>query len=137
MSEKNTNIDSTFGSLFNGMSDVISSNSVIGEAIHVGETIILPLVDVSFCMAAGTFSETSKGKGNGGVGGKLTPCACLVVNNGNIKLVNIKNQDSVTKLIDLIPDAVDKISGFFSGAKNNDDVDVDAVINEVMESSEE
>lgn len=129
MSDKN-NFDATVESLFNGMSDVITSNSVVGEAIHVGDVIILPLVDVSFGMGAGAFSDSSKGKGSGGIGGKMTPCACLVLNNGKTKLVNIKNQDSITKLIDLIPDMIDKISSKFSKAKDNEEIDIDEVLNE-------
>ena len=47
--------NSTVEALFNGMDSVISSKTVVGDAIHVGETIILPLVDVSFAVGAGTF----------------------------------------------------------------------------------
>lgn len=101
--------NSTVAALFNGMDNVVSSKTVVGEAIHIGETILLPLVDVSFAVGAGTFHEGSKEKGAGGLGGKITPSAVLVIQNGRTKLVNIKNQDTMTKLLDLIPDAVDRI----------------------------
>ena len=38
----------------------------------------------------------------------MTPSAILVISNGHSKLVNIKNQDSVTKILDMIPDLVDR-----------------------------
>ena len=40
----------------------------------------------------------------------MSPSAVLVIKNGSTKLVNIKNQDAVTKILDLVPDVVDKIS---------------------------
>ena len=46
----------------------------------------------------------------GGLGGKMTPSAVLVIKNGSTKLVNIKNQDTVTKILDMIPDIVDKFT---------------------------
>ncbi len=46
----------TVEALFNGMDGVISSKTVVGEAIHIGDTIILPLVDVSFAVGAGAFN---------------------------------------------------------------------------------
>ena len=47
--------NSTVSALFNGMDSVISSKTVVGDAIHIGDTIILPLVDVSFAVGAGAF----------------------------------------------------------------------------------
>ena len=45
----------TVDSLMKGMDGFVSSKTVVGEAIHIGETLILPLVDVSFGMGAGAF----------------------------------------------------------------------------------
>ena len=49
-------------------------------------------------------------KGAGGLGGKISPSAVLVIQNGKTKLVNIKNQDTVTKILDLVPDIMDRIT---------------------------
>ena len=38
----------TVESLFKGMDSFITTKTVVGDAIHIGDTIILPLVDVSF-----------------------------------------------------------------------------------------
>lgn len=104
------NFKGTVEALFNGMGGVISSKTVVGDAIHIGDTILLPLVDVSFAVGAGAFSAEKKEKGAGGIGGKVTPCAVLVIQNGKTKLVNIKNQDTITKILDMVPDVVDKFS---------------------------
>ena len=100
----------TVESLFKGMDSFITTKTVVGDAIHIGDTIILPLVDVSFGVAAGAFSQEKKNNGAGGMGGKIMPSAVLVIQNGTTKLVNIKNQDGVTKILDMVPDFVNKFS---------------------------
>lgn len=104
----NNNFNSTVAALFQGMDNVVSSKTVVGDAIHVGDTIILPLIDVSFGIGAGSFNAEKQEKGAGGLGGKMSPSAVLVIQNGRTKLVNIKNQDTMTKILDLIPDVIDR-----------------------------
>ena len=104
------NFRNTVESLFRGMNSVISSKTVVGEAIHIGETIILPLVDVSFAVGAGAFEQEKKNKGAGGLGGKMTPSAVLVIQDGKTRLVNIRNQDTITKILDMVPDVVERFS---------------------------
>ena len=100
----------TVESLFKGMDSFITTKTVVGDAIHIGDTIILPLVDVSFGVAAGAFSQEKKNNGAGGTGGKIMPSAVLVIQNGTTKLVNIKNQDGITKILDMVPDFVNKFT---------------------------
>lgn len=100
----------TVESLFKGMDSFITTKTVVGDAVHIGDTIILPLVDVSFGVAAGAFVQDKKNNGGGGMGGKIMPSAVLVIQNGTTKLVNIKNQDGVTKLLDMVPDFVNKFT---------------------------
>ena len=87
------NFDSTVASLFKGMDAFISAKTVVGDAVTVKDTIILPLVDVSFGVGAGAFAGDKKNNAGGGMTGKVTPSAVLVIQNGATKLVNIKNQD--------------------------------------------
>ena len=63
------------------------------------DTIILPLVDVSFGIGAGSSNAEKKDRAGGGIGGKITPSAVIVIQDGKTKLVNIKNQDTITKLL--------------------------------------
>ena len=62
----NMNIEGTLGSMFKGMDGFISSKSVVGEPVYVGDTIIIPLVDVNFGMAAGAFNKQDGNKAAGG-----------------------------------------------------------------------
>lgn len=133
MSEKNNNsFETTVASLFKGMDQFISSKTVVGDAITVGDTIILPLVDVSFGVGAGASSGDSKNNGAGGLGGKISPSAVLVIQDGNIRLVNVKNQDAVTKILDMVPDFVNK---FTSGkSKSSSSPEVDKAVDEILNS---
>ena len=104
------NFKETVEALFQGMDSVVTSKTVVGEAIHINGTIILPLVDVSFGIGAGAFNAEKKEKGMGGMGGKISPSAVIVIQDGRTKLVNIKNQDTITKILDMIPDVVDRFT---------------------------
>lgn len=115
--------NSTVAALLGGMDSVVSSKTVVGDAIHVGDIIILPLVDVSFAVGAGAYNEGTKEKGAGGLGGKITPSAVLVIQNGRTRLVNIKNQDTMTKILDLIPDVMDRITDKKNGKVTEKDVE--------------
>ena len=124
------NFKNTVESLFHGMDSVISSKTVVGEAIHIGDTIILPFVDVSFGLGAGAFADDKKNKGGGGLGGKLSPSAVLVIQDGKTKLVNIRNQDTITKILDMVPDVIDR----FSSGKEKKMTEEDVV--EILEKGE-
>ena len=106
----NNTFEKTVESLFKGMDSFITTKTVVGDAIHMGDTIILPLVDVSFGVGAGAFSGEKKNNGGGGMGGKITPSSILVMQNGTTKLINVKNQDAMTKVLDMVPDIINKFT---------------------------
>lgn len=126
------NVRNTVESLLKGMDQVISSKTVVGEAIHIGDTILLPLIDVSFGIGAGAFQGDKKEREAGGLGGKITPCAVLVIQDGRTKLVNIKNQDTMTKILDMIPDAIDRFTD-----KKGDKVTESDIVDILDEAEEE
>lgn len=97
------------GSLLKGMDGFLSTKTVVGEPTQIGDTIIVPLVDVSFGVGAGTFRGEKKDNGAGGITGKMSPSAVLVIQNNSTRLVNVKNQDAVTKILDLVPDVMNKL----------------------------
>ena len=110
-------------SLLKGMDTILSTKTVVGEATQIGDTIILPLVDVSFGVGAGAGvnDEKKTQNGAGGLGGKMTPSAVLVIGkNGSARLVNIKNQDTVTKILDMVPDILDRF-----GKKDKEEEKID------------
>lgn len=107
-----SNLNSSLEVLFNKMEGFISSKTVVGEPINIGDVIIVPLVDISVGVGAGSYERKDKDNENtgGGLGAKLTPSAMLVVQNGSVQLVDVKNQNSVNKLIDMVPGVVSKFN---------------------------
>ncbi len=126
----NTNIDGTISTLFKGMDGFISSKSVIGDPIKVGDTIIIPLLDVNFGMAAGAYNKQEGNNAAGGIGAKLSPTAILVISHGTTRLVNIKNQDAVSKIIDMAPEVIDKVTALFKKEKTDEEIEVEKAVEE-------
>lgn len=126
------NFDATVASLFKGMDAFVSAKTVVGDAVTVKDTIILPLVDVSFGVGAGAFCAEKKNNAGGVMTGKVSPSAVLVIQNGTTKLVNIKNQDMVTKILDLIPDVIDKFTNKTDKTAADEEIDdaIDSVAKE-------
>ncbi len=104
------NMEGFLDKMMSGMNSFLSAKTVVGEPIRQGDTIIIPLVDVSFGMGTGTGDSEKGTKGGGGIGGKLSPSAVLIISKGTTKLVNVKNQDSVTKILDMVPDLINKFT---------------------------
>ena len=124
--------------LFAKMEDYVSTKTVVGEPVHIGDVILIPLVDVSFGMGTAMVGNTeeSDGKkggkdgGGGALGAKMTPSSVVVISNGTVQLVNIKNQESVNKVLDMIPGILSKfnLGGLFKKKEEPEIVDVtDAV----------
>lgn len=121
-----SNLETNLHVLFSKLESFASSKTVIGEPITIGDTIILPLVDVSVGLGAvgqsqdGTTSKNNitanEDKQGLASGVKITPSAVIVVNQktNDIQLVNVKNQDSLNKLIDMAPGIIGKIKAMFA-----------------------
>ena len=125
MAEKGFN--NVVESLVSGMNGFLSSKTVVGEPVKVGETIIIPFVEVSFGMGAGDFKGEKNDNGAGGLSGRMSPSAVLIISNGTTRLVNIKNQDGLTKILDMVPDLVNNLA-----ARKNKTVDDDEAVNEAF-----
>ena len=123
-----TELNNNIGKMFEQLETFVSSKTVVGEPIVAGEATIIPLVDVSIGMGGGSTGADEKDKPKekslGGLGAKMKPSAVLVITDGNVQLVNIKHQDSVNKLIDMIPSITSKIDfGSILGKKKKDKED--------------
>ena len=110
MADNTNSINSVMESLLKGANALMSTKTVVGEATRIDDTIIVPLVDVTFGVGAGASRSDRKDGGGGGLSGRMTPSAVLLIRNGQTRLVNVKNQDSMTKLLDMIPDLVDRFT---------------------------
>ncbi len=104
--------------LFHKVDDLVSTKTVVGEAIVVGDLTLLPLIEVSVGAGAGAKEGVNAA---GGMGAKITPSAILVIHPNGTQLINVKNQDALTKLIDMAPGVVNKLNfgSVFTGRNKN------------------
>ncbi len=127
------------GTLLKGMDTYLSAKTVVGEPMTVGDTVIIPLVDISFGAgaAAGLNDNRKSDNGGGGMGGKLSANSVLVIQNGITRLVSVKSQDTVNKVLDMVPGVIDRVSAFAAGKGNPmGDPEVKAAVDNAFETEE-
>lgn len=117
MAEK---LDQTVKALVSSIEEHISTKTVIGEPVVCGDTVIFPMADVSFGVAAGSFNQDKKNNGTGGAGVKMSPTAVLIISGGTSRVVNIKDNDSMNKIINMVPDVLNMITGLVKDKKSAD-----------------
>ncbi len=106
--------------------ELVDANTVIGQPITTADgTTIIPVSKVAFGFGSGGSDFASKqprdlfGGGSGG-GVSVQPVAFLVIKGGDVKLLQM-NGDSLERLTNAIPDAVEKISSLISKNKEKKD----------------
>lgn len=125
--------NATVESLFRGMDSYISAKTVVGEPTVVNDTIIIPLVDVSFGVAAGAFAKPEKTSAGGGMKGKLSPSAVVVIKDGATRIIPVKDQDTISKIINAAPGFIDSIMNMVKSKKDGADPDVEDAVNHAFE----
>ncbi len=114
---------------------MVDVDTIVGNAVTAPDnTVIIPISTVSFGFAAGG-SDISPQKAvgealfGGGAGGgvNVKPVAFLVVADGNVRLLPVTSQSSpVDKLIDLVPQLMDKLNDTVSSLKKKKEEASDA-----------
>ncbi|MBQ8868944.1 MAG: GerW family sporulation protein [Oscillospiraceae bacterium] len=106
--------------------ELANSETVVGNPIQVAEnTVIIPVSKLSLGFASGGSDFPSKNPkdlfgGGGGAGVTVTPKAFLVVENGNVRLLQLaKDGESIDRLCNMIPDAINQISSFIKKDKED------------------
>ncbi|NLC87375.1 MAG: sporulation protein YtfJ [Clostridiaceae bacterium] len=127
----------------NSIRDMIDVNTIIGEPIETSnDIIIIPISKVGFGFAAGgsefrgeTIEEYSKKDkeeaiqyklpfgGGSGAGVSISPVAFIIVQGENVKLLPVNHTSAVDKLLDYIPDLLEKANNIFNKEKekNNEE----------------
>ena len=122
-------VGSTIDAMLKGIEAYASAKTVVGDPVTVGDTIILPLVDISIGVGAGAAlnGDKSKNKDGGGLSAKVSPTAALIIHNGTTRLISLKDQTAVMKAMDMVPDVINR----FTGKSKIDDPEVDEAINDL------
>lgn len=127
MSENKVN--ALLGGTMEKIKEMIDVNTVIGDPITTPDgTTILPVSRVNYGFASGGTDLPSKSQpesglfgGGAGAGVTITPIAFLVVSGGSVKVIQIEPfTSSVDRVIQTVPDVVDKISALLTDKKEKD-----------------
>ena len=103
--------ETTVKSLLEGMNSNFSTKSVVGDPVQVGDTTIIPLVDISIGMISGSFNGEKNSNSAGGVGVKAKPQSVIVIKDGSVRLMDIATRSGMEKLLDLVHDFIDRLKG--------------------------
>ncbi|MEE1003492.1 MAG: spore germination protein GerW family protein [Acutalibacteraceae bacterium] len=112
------NIKDILGVTMDKIKSMATADTIIGDPIVLSDTVTcIPVSKVSYGFASGgsdfgkaTPQTKANFGGGGGAGMSVTPVAFLVLQDGNVKILNIGEETSgVEKLVDVLPTAIDKI----------------------------
>lgn len=102
--------------------EMVDVNSVVGDPITAGDVTIVPISKISIGLGGGGSDFTTKNANHqenpfgGGVGAgvKVTPVAFLVIKEGSVRMLPVAAPANTTadRLVEMIPDTLDKIAGF-------------------------
>lgn len=129
-------IEGLMTTAMNSIKDMIDVDTIIGEPIQTSNNVvIIPISKVSFGFAAGgsefkgeTIDEYTKREkeeeiqyrlpfgGGSGAGVNINPIAFLVIQSNNVKLLPINHSSCVDRLLDYMPDLVDKANNLMNKA---------------------
>ena len=139
MADKNTGVSvvKTVNNLFDGMDGFLSAKTVVGEPIKVNDTTLIPLVDVSFGIGAGAIGKTRSDNAFGGLGGKMSPTAVMVIKNGFVQILPVHDDSSLASVMNKIPGRVDKVTDVIKSRKDSsvaqEKQEIDNVISDLKE----
>ncbi len=123
----------------NSIQDMVDVNTIIGEPIETSNNmVIIPISKVGFGFAAGgsefsgeTLDEYTKKEkeeaiqyrlpfgGGAGAGVSISPVAFLVVTSNNVKLLPVNHSSAVDKLMDYVPDLMEKVNCYLNKSMQN------------------
>ena len=132
-------IEGLMTTAMNSIQDMIDVNTIIGEPIETSNNIvIIPISKVSFGFAAGgsefkgeTIDEYTKRDkeeaiqyrlpfgGGSGAGVTINPVAFLVIQSNNVKLMPVNHSSSLDKLLDYMPDLIEKTNNIMNRCMQN------------------
>ena len=114
--------------------EMVDVNSVIGNPITTPDGVtIIPVSKVSVGFGGGGSDFVSKNLNKldnhpfgGGAGGgvKVTPVAFLIIKDGNVRMLPVAAPANTTadRLVEMIPDTLDKVSAFINSHTKKNEV---------------
>ena len=110
MENKSTFIKDNLEPIFEKFKNMIKVETVVGEAIQIGDATLVPFVDVTLGFGSGGAGKADCGGGGGGA--KMEPTAILVIKGERVELFNIKGSakyNGFDRLIGMVPEVISKL----------------------------
>ena len=104
---ENGNVTERIKTVLEEMENFVTPQMVVGKPIKSDDVTIIPLVDVSFGLGFGFNGKVSEEVQGGGIGGNVSPNSLLIIQNGEVKLLSIKESGSIAQMIPQILDKLD------------------------------
>lgn len=103
---------------------LVSTKTVVGETMVVGETTIIPVTKVSFGFGTGGGEGKKKGEeegfgGGGGAGAKIEPVAFIVISPEGTKLMTLSGQNDFGKILESVPGLIEKLKSMKKSKKED------------------
>jgi len=100
--------------LFEKLQEFLTSRTIIGKEIQVGDTTLIPVIEITFGMGSGSGGgmdeKKQQGSGEGvGFGAKARPSAVIVIQKGQVQLLPLGKPGALEKIMEKIPDLMDRI----------------------------
>lgn len=111
----NFSFNESMNTIFEKLENFLKTKTVVGEPLKIGDTTIVPFINLQFGIGTGGGTGTD-GKGNNGDGGgggtaaKISPTAVLVIQGDKFEMLPIKKFGGIDKLLDMVPDIIEKIN---------------------------
>ena len=154
--KENHPIESLMLTSMSSIRDMVDVNTIIGEPIEsIDGMTIIPISKVSFGFAAGGSEFTTEAMegyskkdeeelvqyrlpfgGGAGAGASINPVAFLVIQNGNTKLLPMEHASSIDKLIDYVPDLIEKVNQMFNKKMQSQNEKADKIVDQIKRNNE-
>ncbi len=148
-------IEGLMNTAMNNIQDMIDVNTIIGEPIETSNNIIIiPISKVSFGFAAGgsefkgeTVNEYQKKDkeeaiqyrlpfgGGSGAAVSINPVAFIVIQQNSAKLMSVSHSSAVDKLLDYIPEVIEKTNNMINKCVQNKKEETKKIINHIEKTS--
>lgn len=123
-------IDTLMTDTMEKIRELVDVNTVVGTPIQAEGVTIIPISRVSMGFASGGSDFTTKNQkpeadncfgGGGGAGVNITPIAFLIVHGDNVRLMPLypPAYTTVDRVVELVPDLVDKVSTLLKEKKED------------------
>lgn len=139
--EENHPIDELMVTAMNSIKQMIDVDTIIGQPIKaLDNTVIIPISKVGFGFAAGgsefndetvnIYNRKEKEEnikyrlpfgGGSGAGVSINPVAFLIVQDDNVKLLEASHVSALDKLVEYVPDVIEKVSNLIKRKMENEE----------------